>query len=180
MCCIYWHHMYRVAWYSWALIYCSYSTSYTQCLPLSPHVDCSWPCAGNWPPLESSLQEAGGEDLQNTEEGTGQEDPGSWPRDPPPQHSREEGGEGSPGTHTTGHAKIYSLVLISLPQWPILLTMYIQRCHSKYIAGHDSWFVYWLLVLSFGPFLQVWCFCSLQYIFVPRVSPPGWVGLFSV
>ena len=94
-------HSNVMAWYSWALIYCSYSTSYTQCLPLSPDVDCSWPCAGNWPPLESSLQKAGGEDLQNTEEGTGQEDPGSWPRDPPPQHSREEGGEESPGTHTT-------------------------------------------------------------------------------
>jgi len=63
------------------------------------------------------------------------------------------------------------LVLISLPQWPILLTMYTQHCHSKYISGHDSWFVYWLLVLRFGPFI-----CSPQYVFFPLVRPSrmGW------
>ena len=57
-----------------------------------PFPDCSWSCAGHWPAPEGSLQETGGEDPQDTEEGTEQEDPGSWPRDDPPQHPQQEGG----------------------------------------------------------------------------------------
>ena len=56
---------------------------------LPPCPDRSWLRAYNWPAPEGPLQGTGGEDPQDTEEGAGQ-DPGSWPRDTPPQHSQEE------------------------------------------------------------------------------------------
>ena len=63
-----------------------------------PHPGGSWSCAGNWPGHKGLLEEVGGEDPQDTEEGAGQEGPGSLPKDTPPHHFQQvlKGGKRAP------------------------------------------------------------------------------------
>ena len=123
---------------------------------LSPCPDCSWPCASNWPALEGPLQETRGEDPQDTEEGAGWEDPWSWPRDTPPQHSQEERSKGSKGTQTTG----------GICTLTSSLNYYV--CRYYYDFDSDSYLDCWAIncwSLGYtGPLLLLYCWFNFTVI----------------